>query len=110
MAPNFFTMVPNAKATDEWELKEETTEAQKMKVVASFTLWNFIHEKYGLRGRTQFRKHEAPICWGKQVAAGQTENDIFPIEGLPYPTLYTNVGQVRRYFIGTQCRYISGVF
>ena len=42
-----------------------------------------------------------------QVAVGQTENDIFPIEGLPYPTLYTNVGQVRRYFIGTM---YAGIF
>ena len=97
MAPNFF--LPEAMASDEWEFEETTLAKNIMWVI--FSVRNFIYEKYGLRGRTQFRKHEAPICWGKQVAAGQTENDIFPIEGLPYPTLYTNVGQVRRYFIGT---------
>ena len=38
MAPNFFT---GAIATDEWEFKEETAEAQKIKAVGFFYTLEF---------------------------------------------------------------------
>ena len=71
-----------------WDLEEETSDLKKefnrsisgrqhFVVVGFLALWNFI---YGLRGRTQFRKHEALICWGKQVAAGKRKTIFFPLK------------------------------